>query len=133
MNQTRISGTQISVILVVSSPHNVNHISYDKIPSFCNLFLSSTAWFSKCVCCVFLFTLHWQSLILFTKLSATFFFHDTYFVKILQTTEYIATGTNHLLSMTHNTTKCLSHVSALMKRSIVWADSIKEIRIIFCQ
>lgn len=59
------------------------------------------------------------------------FFHDTYFVKILQTREYISTRTNHLLSMTQSSTKCLSHVSALMNMSIVWADSIKEIWIIF--
>jgi len=61
MKHMRIFGTPISVILAVSFPHNVTQSSYDKNISFCNLFLSSRAWFSKFVCCVYFFTLHWQS------------------------------------------------------------------------
>jgi hypothetical protein len=88
--------------------------------------------FKICLLCIFLYTAL-TKLNSFHKTFSNNFFHDTYFVKILQTTDCISTHThtNNLLSMTHSTTTCLSHVSALMKRSTVWADSIKEITILF--
>jgi hypothetical protein len=131
MKHTRIFGTPISVILAVSFPHNVKHTSYDKKKKFFVIYSCPAQPDFQNLSAVY-FSFHCTDKVeFFSQNFKKLFFLWHLLCENTATREYISTCTNHLLSMTHSTTKCLSHASALMNRSIMLADSIKEIRIIF--